>query len=433
MELRKVYAALSLALLGGAAFGELYETKPLDPYFDQFQPVKAPVPLRLWLKTNDKLAFVGDSITEQRMWTTMVEAYLTMCAPQYKVDCRNFGQFGEKTSDFLARADKEVLSFKPTIALSAYGMNDRGYGSYQPNSGTSFLSNTEQLVEKFLNSKARVVLGSPSCVGDSQRFQDMNQSVDALNVILCNFRNLDIQAASRYKIGFADTFWPMLLAGYKAQLQYGSDFKIAGTDGTHPDWAGHTVIAYGFLRGLGFKSPVAGLVVNDTRGTATVSVGNKLVSFKDGELTVKSERYPFCVPDGLTSDSKSMAAGMNLVPFMDDLSRFSLTIIGAKASRYQVTWGGTAKIFTRLQMQKGINLASEFPSNPFRTAFMNVFNRIDEKQSYEKRQMQVDLRQASAQSYAGVLATTEQTRKNIIAGITAARVPITHTIKITRL
>jgi hypothetical protein len=43
-----------------------------------FQPVLAPAPSGLLLKHGDRLAICGDSITEQRMYSRIMEDYLTV-------------------------------------------------------------------------------------------------------------------------------------------------------------------------------------------------------------------------------------------------------------------------------------------------------------------------------------------------------------------
>ena len=45
------------------------EAKPADPYFEKFAPLKAPKAEGLYLKPGDRLAIVGDSITEQKQQT----------------------------------------------------------------------------------------------------------------------------------------------------------------------------------------------------------------------------------------------------------------------------------------------------------------------------------------------------------------------------
>ena len=76
------------------AAAPLLEPKPDVPFFDKFQPVKAPAVSALALKKGDRLAICGDSITEQKLYSRIMEDYLTMCAPQLKVTVRQFGWSG---------------------------------------------------------------------------------------------------------------------------------------------------------------------------------------------------------------------------------------------------------------------------------------------------------------------------------------------------
>ena len=53
-----------------------------DDYAHKFHPEKAPAPPQHFLKANDRLAICGDSITEQKMYSRIMETYLTVCAPE---------------------------------------------------------------------------------------------------------------------------------------------------------------------------------------------------------------------------------------------------------------------------------------------------------------------------------------------------------------
>lgn len=57
------------------------ETVPNDPFFDGYKPVKAPSATSLIFKQSDRLAICGDSITEQKMYSRILETYLTVCVP----------------------------------------------------------------------------------------------------------------------------------------------------------------------------------------------------------------------------------------------------------------------------------------------------------------------------------------------------------------
>jgi hypothetical protein len=72
--------------------GADYEAKKsYDSYFAIFNPRLAPAPGPLLLQTEDRLAIVGDSITEQKMYSRIIETYLTVCVPQLKITADGVG------------------------------------------------------------------------------------------------------------------------------------------------------------------------------------------------------------------------------------------------------------------------------------------------------------------------------------------------------
>ena len=108
-----------------------YEAKPDDPAFTKFNPRKAPQPGTLLLRKGDRLAIIGDSITEQKMYSRLIETYLTVCWPELQITARQYGWSGEKADGFLRRMDQDCLRFEPTIATLCYGMNDAKYRPFE--------------------------------------------------------------------------------------------------------------------------------------------------------------------------------------------------------------------------------------------------------------------------------------------------------------
>jgi hypothetical protein len=113
----KLICLLGLINLTLAA-APVLETKPDAAFFEKFQPVKAPAISGPALKKGDRLAICGDSITEQKLYSRIMEDYLTMCAPQLRVTVRQYGWSGEKVPGFLARMTNDCLRFNPTIATT---------------------------------------------------------------------------------------------------------------------------------------------------------------------------------------------------------------------------------------------------------------------------------------------------------------------------
>src|SRR3954454_4493522 len=210
---------LSLALFfTGSADAATLEKRPNDPYFQKFHRVKAPQTKRLLLQKGDRLAICGDSITEQRMYSRIMETYLTVCAPELDVTVRQYGWSGEKTAGFVDRMKNDCLRFKPTIATTCYGMNDHEYRAYEESIGDRYRKTSLAIMHAFKGAGARVVLGSPGCVRKVPGWtRSGNATKDELNLNLETLRNIDIEIAQSEGIGFADLFWPMLTEDYLTQ------------------------------------------------------------------------------------------------------------------------------------------------------------------------------------------------------------------------
>ena len=190
-----------------------YETKPDHEAFRIFNPRKAPAPGPLLLQEGDRLAICGDSITEQKMYSRMIETYLTVCVPQLKVTVRQYGWSGEKTDGFLRRMDQDCLTFQPTVATLAYGMNDSRYRPFDVNNGRWYEDHYTAIVRRFKEHQVRVVVGSPGCVGKIAGWVNSRAgTLDEHNVHLCALRDIAIGVAEKEGVRFADIFWPMLQA-----------------------------------------------------------------------------------------------------------------------------------------------------------------------------------------------------------------------------
>ena len=434
-------------LVGTLGLTQTFAQKPSDVRLDEFKLLKAPKAHGLLLKQGDRLVICGDSITEQKMYSRLMEDYLTVCEPALEVTVRQYGWSGERAPGFLARMTNDCLRFKPTIATTCYGMNDHEYRAYEDRIGQTYRENSTAIVEAFKANGVCVILGSAGCVGKIPSWtKHTNDSLMDLNLNLGRLHDIDIQIAEKEHVAFADVFWPMLTAGVAAQKEFDAKYAIAGGDGVHPGWAGHTVMAYAFLKAMGLKGDIGAFIVDVKKSKMKVSSGHTLVSAKDGEFTIQSSRYPFCacVPDGQGAASypvcekdnpakdNSIRSAMALIPFNQDLNRLTLKATNVKAGRsYKVTWGGESKTATAEQLTRGINLAAEFPCNPFCEAFAKVDAAVAAKQAYETQQIKQAFRSREAKTdMEGIAARTEKEREPLAGAIRAAFVPVTHTIKI---
>lgn len=420
-----------VAALVAPLWAQQLEPLPSDPYFATYKLGKAPATQGLLLKTGDRLAICGDSITEQKMYSRLIETYLTVCMPQLQVTVRQFGWSGERAPGFLARMENDVLRFQPTVATTCYSMNDHRYQPYEAAWGQEYREASAAIVRTFQDRGVRVIQGSGGTVGKMPAWvKQARGDVEDLNHSLAEFRNIALSVATEEQVAFADVFYPMLVGGFSGKQRYGDDYFISGKDGVHPGWAGQLVMAYAFLKAMGLDGEIATITLNWADGTATASDGHRVLTAQSGRIEIESSRYPFCAA-GPVNDDGSLRSGMTLVPFNAELNRFMLVVPNAPAGNYRVTWGETSKTYSAGNLAAGVNLAADFETNPFSEAFQRVDDAVAKKQAYETRQIKDLFHGPEGRADAAMTAElTEKVRTPLAEAVRTAFVPVRHTIAI---
>lgn len=424
-----VATLIALAVFAPARFPSAGAAAAVEAPYDLRE---APRTRRLVLRPGDRLAICGDSITEQRMYSRILETYLTVCTPELGIRVRQYGWSGERADGFFERQQNDVLRFTPTIATTCYGMNDHRYRPYEPWIGELYRIHIDAVVRAFQNAGARVVVGSPGNVGKVPHWvKDAGPTVNDLNRNLAELRNLALKVAQERNVGFADVFTAMWEADRAAQARYGTNYAIPGQDGVHPDWAGQLVMAYAFLDGLGLDGNIGTVTMSLRDGAATASEGHQIRSVRDGVVTVRSSKYPFCAAPSDPSKDNSVRSGMQWVPFQERFNRLRLVVKDAKAPQYTVTWGQHSRTYSGAALRKGVNLAADFEINPFSEAFQKVDEAVAAKQAYETKQIKGEFHGAAGKSnMEATVQRTEAEREPLAAAIREAFVPVEHTLRV---
>jgi hypothetical protein len=344
------------------------------------------------LRPGDRLAIIGDSITEAKQYSVMVHCYLLMCTPfGREIDVMQLGWGGETSWGFLDRIDNDCLRFRPTIATLCYGMNDGGYGpGLNSERLERFRESTRGIVQKLRDAGARVVIGSPGVVDLNTAFGKDAEKARTYNQTLRAYRDAAEELARELGTPFADVHSAMLDVMLKSHERFGKAYHLAGADGVHPAANGHLVMAWVFLRALGCDGEIGTIEVDAARGSATASPGHRVVEFDGQSIEIESSRYPFVVlePPGAAGnlDSPTNPRGiLDFLPFHEDLNRLKLVVRGIppEVSRATVTWGDVTREYTAEALLNGINLAAEFPDNPFKEQFLAVEKAVRARQAFE--------------------------------------------------
>jgi lysophospholipase L1-like esterase len=341
------------------------------------------------VQANDNLAICGDSITAQHLYSAYIEDYLLMCAPPVEnLGINQFGWGGETAPGFLTRLDSDVFPFKPTIATTCYGMNDGGYRALTDDIANTYRKAQTDIVETMKkNGVTRIVLGSPKCV-DSYFFKNPNATPEVYNKTLSALADIDKDIAAKEGVVYADVFDATTDAMTKAKTAKGADYPVGGGDGVHPYPNGHIVMAYAFLKALGYDGAISTITVDLDANKADATAGTKVVSCDKGTVNLESTRYPFCFTGHLTdTDANNTAGILPFVPFNQDLNRYILVVKGVK-TKAKITWGSETHEYSGDDLAKGVNLMDQFMDNPFAGPFSKVNQAVQMQQAYEEALMQ---------------------------------------------
>ena len=190
-------------------------------------------------------------------------------------------------------------------------------------------------------------------------------------------------------------------------------------------------MAYGFLKGLGVDGDLGSVTYDAASGQTTAANGHQVLATKNGTITLRSTRLPFCPGPGVTDNDNSIRAGLALVPFDDELNRFIFRMTSPKAANYTVTWGQQSRTYSASQLQDGINLAKDFDNNPLLPAFQKIQSAVFQKQTYETRQIKTLVHgPEGAADLEATFALTEKARAPMVKAILEAKQPVEHVITV---
>jgi hypothetical protein len=72
------------------------------------------------LRVGDSVAITGDSITQQKSYSVLIEKYLLMCQRADLTQVVEYGWSGEQAAGLLGRVDAEPYPFQPTSSPPPY-------------------------------------------------------------------------------------------------------------------------------------------------------------------------------------------------------------------------------------------------------------------------------------------------------------------------
>jgi lysophospholipase L1-like esterase len=109
-------------------------------------------PDSFYLKNGDRVVFYGDSITDQRLYTTFAETYVLTRFPTLQVGFVHSGWGGDRVTGggggpVDLRLERDVFAYKPTVMTIMLGMNDGRYRAFDPEIFQTYADGYRHIVE----------------------------------------------------------------------------------------------------------------------------------------------------------------------------------------------------------------------------------------------------------------------------------------------
>ncbi|MEI7900553.1 MAG: SGNH/GDSL hydrolase family protein [bacterium] len=333
-----------------------------------------------FFKDKDSVVFLGDSITEQRLYTTYIEAYILTRFPSAAFTFRNVGWGGDTAwlrqrahpdenalfaatnavlDEMVAKAvgaglARDVLPLKPTAVTIDFSMNDHAYQAFRPDIFRAHVRSQKELANVLKKNGARVALLTTQPIEDKRPDPDK----DVKNQALRKFSDGIKEVAAKEGAAFVDQFDPYLAIMMKARAA-NPDALIGGGDAVHPGPAGHTIMAWAILKGLNAPALVscAGFDVSHWfRSKLSCQKQCAITNVKIADGVLSFDRLDKALP--MPVDARAVSA-LQLAPVTDDLNRYLLKVEGLKAARYEVSINGTTvATLSKEELAKGFNLAT---------------------------------------------------------------------------
>ncbi len=322
-------------------------------------------------RKGDRVAFVGNSITDGGHYHSYIWLYYMTHFPRMRLWMANCGVGGDTAKDILARFDDDVLAKEPTVVTFTFGMNDTGYYEYNGNDSADFArrkyEETRQrfaLCEEKLKSLKgiRTVMIGTSPYDQTSTFND--EVFARKNDNMQRVVSLQKEAAERNGWEFLDFNAPMVAMNRKQQ-QTDPAFTLIGSDRIHPDNDGHMAMAYLFLQAQGMVGrKVADMEVDALKGKATKSGNCRISKVKptyDGlqfDCLAASLPFPLDTVAHGWGFSRGAARVTKVIPsFIDDLSDEHLTVKGLNGIFRLSIDGIVIDTLSAATLSRGINLS----------------------------------------------------------------------------
>nr|WP_294877244.1 SGNH/GDSL hydrolase family protein [uncultured Pedobacter sp.] len=318
----------------------------------------------------DRVAFLGNSITEAGYYGSNIWLYYMTRFPERKISIINAGIGGDVVGQMNDRFERDVLPKKPNIIVLTFGMNDSGYSEFNAtNADETAKQRVEKSQQNFVlladklkaQSKIKPVMMSSSPYDETM--ENKNNYFKGKSKAMEQIIAFQQESAKNNGWAYVDLFHPMTEINVREQKKK-PDFTITGPDRIHPGRGGHLVMAALFLKSQGLDGkPVASVHIDANKGhveaeNAKVSIIKKSEQGLSFNYFANALPFPIDSINGVWENPQTQADVLAVYPFIEEFNQENLKVENLEKGNYDLMIDGKKiRAFSAEAFAKGINMA----------------------------------------------------------------------------
>ena len=325
---------------------------------------------------------IGDSITEQHLYSNYVEMWTVTRFPKWKITFRNVGIGGDRSVGGNSRFARDVLLHKPTAMTVDFGMNDGSYREFSDQTFKPYMDGLQGMADQATAANIRTAWVTPQPLDNDEQGKT---ALTGYNQTLEKFSD-GVRAISEKNSGkFVDQFHPYLQVLDAARSKADKYNRITAGDAVHPGPPGQVLMAASILKGMNFPSLVAAVEI-DAKQNKVVSQENCTVEGLQATATsVKFKKLDKALPF-FPEDASSI---LPWTPILDELNDYKIQVTGLAPGKYKVRIDSVdVAELSAESLGAGVDIAAEvLKSGPIAEQAKKVKEAVENKNRYHHDQI----------------------------------------------
>jgi lysophospholipase L1-like esterase len=312
------------------------------------------------LKDGDRVVFYGDSITDQRLYTTFTETYVVTRFPKLDVHFVHSGWGGDRVTgggggSIDTRLRRDVFAYKPTVMTIMLGMNDGSYKAFDEKIFDTYAKGYQRIID----SVKKELPGIRITVIQPSPYDDVTQPAKfegGYNGVLVRYSEFVKELAQKEKLNVADLNAPVVAALQKAKATDAELAKKIIPDRVHPGASGHLLMAAELLKSWQAPALVCSVGI-DAKGKKIDAKGTKVSDLKTGD-EISWTQLDEVLPMPVDLKDPVIALAVESSDFVQALNQQTLKVTGLGGANYVLKIDDEEiGSFTSDELGQGINLA----------------------------------------------------------------------------